>query len=102
VDRGCCGMGGAFGMKCCNYQMSMDLGDALFAALKELEPDMVISECPACRSQIAHGTALPVSHPIMIVKRALATVCTQSESTELGTEEQTASISIPTAVGSGR
>jgi Fe-S oxidoreductase len=77
VDRGCCGMGGTFGMKCCNYEASMEIGEALFAALEELGPDMVISECPACRSQIAHGTGLPVSHPIMIVNRALPTVSTE-------------------------
>jgi len=87
VDRGCCGMGGAFGMKCCNYRASMELGDALFAALEELAPDMVISECPACRSQIAHGTTLPVTHPIMILKRALAPAGAESKSVELRAQE---------------
>lgn len=71
VDRGCCGMGGTFGMKCRNYQMSMEIGAALFTAIKDLRPDMVISECPACRTQIAHGTGLPVTDPIMIIRRAL-------------------------------
>lgn len=71
VDRGCCGMGGTFGMKCRNYQMSMQIGAALFAAIKELQPDMVISECPTCRSQLAHGTGLPVTDPVMIIRRAL-------------------------------
>jgi Fe-S oxidoreductase len=77
VDRGCCGMGGTFGMKCCNYETSMEIGEALFAALEELGSDMVISECPACRSQIAHGTGLPVIHPIMIIRRALPAVRTE-------------------------
>jgi Fe-S oxidoreductase len=77
VDRGCCGMGGTFGMKCCNYETAMEIGKALFAALEEVEPDMVSSECPACRSQIAHGTALPVIHPIMIVRRALPAASTE-------------------------
>ncbi len=71
VDRGCCGMGGTFGMKCRNYRMSMEIGAALFTALREHKPDMVISECPTCRSQIAHGTGLPVTDPVMIVRRAL-------------------------------
>jgi glycerol-3-phosphate dehydrogenase subunit C len=77
LDRGCCGMGGAFGMKCHYYPMSMEIGDALFTAIRELKPDMVISECPACRSQIAHGTGFQAIHPIMIIKRALFPVGTE-------------------------
>lgn len=73
LERGCCGMGGTFGMKYRNYKTSMEIGRDLFAAIKELNPDMVISECPGCRSQIEHGASLPVIHPIMIVRRALAT-----------------------------
>ncbi len=72
VDRGCCGMGGTFGMKRRNYRMSMEIGEALFKALGELRPDLVISECPGCRSQIAHGAGLAVIHPVMIIRRALA------------------------------
>lgn len=71
IDRGCCGMGGTFGLKRRNYEISMAIGQALFAAIQELKPDMVISECPGCRSQIAHGTGLPAVHPIMIIRRAL-------------------------------
>lgn len=80
VDRGCCGMGGTFGMKHRNYKTSMEIGKALFTAIKELKPDMVISECPGCRSQIAHGTGLPAVHPVMIIRRALPTVSTESKS----------------------
>lgn len=78
IDRGCCGMGGTFGMKRRNYRVSMEIGQALFAVLRELKPDMVISECPGCRTQIAHGTGLPAVHPIMIIRRALINEGTRS------------------------
>ncbi|MBP1688588.1 MAG: glycerol 3-phosphate dehydrogenase (quinone) subunit [Deltaproteobacteria bacterium] len=96
VDRGCCGMGGTFGMKCHNYQMSMEIGEALFAALKEHKPDMVISECPTCRSQIAHGTGLPVIDPVMIIRRALRPANRESKSP--GTRNNLTTNNVTTAV----
>lgn len=80
LDRGCCGMGGTFGLKQRNYEMSMEIGESLFAAIREFKPDMVISECPGCRAQIAQGTGLPVAHPVMIIRQALPTGSTESKS----------------------
>lgn len=71
VDRGCCGMGGTFGLKRHNYEISMEIGKSLFEAIEELKPDLIVSECPGCRSQIAHGTRKSVSHPVVLVGHAL-------------------------------
>lgn len=70
VDRGCCGMAGTFGLKKSNYALSMDIGQTLFAEMKRLAPDRVITECPGCKMQIVHGTGITVTHPILIVKEA--------------------------------
>lgn len=70
LDRGCCGMGGTFGMKSSNYEMSMAIGQAVFKEIKQLSPDIVVTECPGCKMQIEHGTGIMVTHPIIIVKQA--------------------------------
>lgn len=73
INRGCCGMGGTFGMKKKNYDISMSIGAALAEAIKEAKPDMVITECPGCKMQIEHlsGTAaLNVQHPIHLLRLA--------------------------------
>jgi glycerol-3-phosphate dehydrogenase subunit C len=70
VDRGCCGMAGTFGIKKSNYALSLAIGDPLFAEIKRLAPDRVITECPGCTLQISQGTGLAVTHPILIIKQA--------------------------------
>ena len=69
-DRGCCGMGGTFGFKRSNYQMSMAIGKPIFEEINRLSPDMVVTECPTCKMQIEQGTSIQVMHPINIMKQA--------------------------------
>ncbi|NQT74622.1 MAG: hypothetical protein HQ553_17935 [Chloroflexi bacterium] len=68
--NGCCGMGGTFGSKKKNYEMSMEIGKDLFDGIKEASPDMVITDCPGCQLQIQQGTGLEVTHPVHIVRQA--------------------------------
>jgi Fe-S oxidoreductase len=70
IDRGCCGMGGTFGMKSSYYAISMAIGKPLFEEIERHAPDLVLTECPACKQQIEHGTGLKVSHPILLFKKA--------------------------------
>ncbi len=46
IDRGCCGMGGTFGMKKKNYSQSIAIGEALARGIREARPDVVLTECP--------------------------------------------------------
>ena len=66
----CCGMGGTFGFKKNNYEMSMDIGRPLFERIKEISAAMVATECSMCKTQIEQGTGLRVVHPVEIVKQA--------------------------------
>lgn len=66
----CCGMGGTFGLKKTNYEMSMTIGYTLFERIKELSPAIVVTECPMCKMQIEQGTGMQVIHPVMLISRA--------------------------------
>jgi glycerol-3-phosphate dehydrogenase subunit C len=73
IDRGCCGMGGTFGMKKKNYAISMAIGSALAEGIREAKPDLVITDCPGCKMQIEHSTGitgLSVQHPIHLLRQA--------------------------------
>ncbi|MDD5171037.1 MAG: heterodisulfide reductase-related iron-sulfur binding cluster [Syntrophales bacterium] len=70
IDHGCCGMGGTFGMKKRNYAISVSIGSALAVGIWEVNPDMVITECPGCKIQIGHTTGANVQHPIHVLRLA--------------------------------
>lgn len=70
IDRGCCGMGGTFGMKKKNYAISIAIGSALAWEIKEVNPDLVITECPGCKMQIEHNTGVNVQHPVHLLRYA--------------------------------
>jgi glycerol-3-phosphate dehydrogenase subunit C len=70
IDHGCCGMAGTFGIKKKNYSLSLAIGEPLFAEIKRLEPNRVITECPGCTMQIKQGTGLSVFHPLLIFRQA--------------------------------
>lgn len=70
IDRGCCGMAGTFGMKRVNYEMSMTIGRPLFDEIRRSAPDVVVTECPACKMQIEQATGVAVLHPVQIIQRA--------------------------------
>ncbi len=70
LEEGCCGMGGTFGFKSDNYEMSMAIGRPLFEEILRLSPAMVVTECPACRMQIQQGTGIKVIHPVIMFKQA--------------------------------
>lgn len=70
-DNGwCCGMGGTFGFKEKNFEMSMAIGRGLFEKIAQLSPDAVVTECAMCKTQIEQGTGLKVIHPAEIIYNA--------------------------------
>ncbi len=70
VDKGCCGMGGSFGVKQSNFDMSMKMGEPLFEGIKQSESDLTTTDCPTCKMQIEQGAACNVKHPIILVRNA--------------------------------
>ena len=71
IDRGCCGMGGTYGLKARSFQASISIGQDLFEAIEASDTELVITDCPACKMQIEHGTGRKVSHPVTVLEQAL-------------------------------
>lgn len=70
LDAGCCGMAGTFGFKQEKYATSMAVGQRLFDGIRTAAPEAVVTECPTCRMQIAHGARVRAIHPVEILLRA--------------------------------
>jgi glycerol-3-phosphate dehydrogenase subunit C len=71
IEADCCGMGGAFGFKKEKYEISQEIGKDLKEAIDRLRPQIILSDCEACRMQIRHLTGLKVLHPIQILRDAM-------------------------------
>lgn len=71
LDNGCCGMSGTYGFKQEKYNISMEIGENLFNAINEYNPDQVITECATCRMQIQHGTQYKALHPVEVFAQIL-------------------------------
>jgi glycerol-3-phosphate dehydrogenase subunit C len=70
VDEGCCGISGTYGVKVEKYDLSMQIGSRLFAAVKAAGSDAVLADCETCRMQVEHGTGARSQHPIEILAQA--------------------------------
>lgn len=69
VDDGCCGMGGTFGLKAANYDLSMAIGRETASRIAATEPDVVVSTCPACRMQLSQLLdGVPCIHPALLLR----------------------------------
>jgi glycerol-3-phosphate dehydrogenase subunit C len=71
LDTLCCGLSGSYGFKAEKYDVGMGVGRHLFESLEALQPDLAVSECGICQTQMQHGTGLPTSHPITILRQAI-------------------------------
>lgn len=68
----CCGIAGTYGYKVEKYQIAMDVGEELFAFVREQGPAAAMTACDSetCRWQLEHGTGYPSRHPIEILAAA--------------------------------
>jgi FAD/FMN-containing dehydrogenase/Fe-S oxidoreductase len=69
-EAGCCGMGGTFGLKAKNRDVSGGIGLNLKNFILENNFDLCITECSSCRMQIEQLTGLPVYHPVEVLCNA--------------------------------
>ena len=67
IADSCCGMGGTFGLKKKNYDLSLAIGEKLFAEIKAAKPDYVVTSCGACKAQISQATSVKVVHPVELL-----------------------------------
>jgi len=66
----CCGMGGTYGLKSKNYDLSMKIGQRLFDEIASSTADQLITGCGACGMQIRQGTMRDSIHPMKLLAEA--------------------------------
>ncbi len=70
MDENCCGFSGSYGFKKKNRNTTDKLGRIAAKALLEVKPDIIISDCGACRMQIENFTDVRVCDPADILKES--------------------------------
>jgi glycerol-3-phosphate dehydrogenase subunit C len=66
----CCGLGGTFGLKKENFDLSMAVGERLFQEIRDSDVDEVVTSCGACAMQIFQGTGRRAIHPLSLLAKA--------------------------------
>jgi glycerol-3-phosphate dehydrogenase subunit C len=63
-------MGGTYGLKSKNYELSLKIGNRLFDEINSSDADQVVTGCGACGMQIYQGTARESLHPLKLLAMA--------------------------------
>lgn len=71
LDSQCCGIGGTYGYKKENYELSQKIGESLFKQIREANVDCVVTDCETCKWQIEMSVPSPVLNPISLLVEAL-------------------------------
>ena len=71
LTTNCCGLGGAYGFKKEKAAISADIGGDLAEEIRELGPELVVTDCEGCRMRIRQITGLEVVHPSRILANVL-------------------------------
>jgi FAD/FMN-containing dehydrogenase/Fe-S oxidoreductase len=66
----CCGLGGLFGMKKGNFELSMEMGDRLFQEIRNSTVERIVTSCSGCALQIYQGTGRRALHPLSLLAMA--------------------------------
>ena len=66
----CCGMGGTYGLKSKNFDLSMKIGQRLFEEINNSRAEQLVTGCGACGMQIHQGTMRESVHPIKLLSQA--------------------------------
>jgi glycerol-3-phosphate dehydrogenase subunit C len=77
----CCGMGGTFGVKAKNADLSGTIAEAVVERIRASGAEAVVTSCGMCRTQLASGTGLPVYHPMELLAESLAASASANWST---------------------
>jgi FAD/FMN-containing dehydrogenase/Fe-S oxidoreductase len=71
VTSECCGLAGSFGAQARRAELSRAVADPLYARIRRLAPEAVITPCGSCKVQDEAQLGLPVYHPLTLLARAL-------------------------------
>jgi glycerol-3-phosphate dehydrogenase subunit C len=72
VTDTCCGMGGTFGLKERHGDLSRAIAEPVLRKVRQARAEAIVTSCGMCRTQLAHGTGLPVYHPMELLAASLA------------------------------
>lgn len=72
LKSGCCGLAGTVGMQQKNHDLAALIGRPLKEAIERKNPDLVVTECAACKMQIEHLTGKTVVHPVKLLAQRLS------------------------------
>ncbi|MFQ5997987.1 MAG: anaerobic glycerol-3-phosphate dehydrogenase subunit C [Candidatus Bathyarchaeia archaeon] len=72
IEEGCCGIAGTYGFKkgIEGYDVSMEIGNDLFNAIRESRIELMVTESSVCSMQIEAGTGSKVVHPSILLNNA--------------------------------
>jgi len=71
LNGGCCGLAGTAGMQAKNHTLCDDIGGFLKDTIDRANPDVILTECAACKMQIEHLTGRRVVHPVKLLAQWL-------------------------------
>jgi glycerol-3-phosphate dehydrogenase subunit C len=68
----CCGIAGTYGYKKEKYEISMNVGQALFDFIRMdlANSPLVVCDSETCRWQITHATGIPAIHPVELIAKS--------------------------------
>jgi FAD/FMN-containing dehydrogenase/Fe-S oxidoreductase len=72
ANEECCGMGGTYGLKARHAETAGAIARPVMDRILDSGAEAVVTSCGMCRTQLAHGTGLPVVHPMEVLADALA------------------------------
>ena len=70
IEKGCSGMGGAFGLTQENFRTSLRIGWELITHMRTKEVTLGATECSSCKFQMEQGTPTPTIHPLKLLALA--------------------------------
>lgn len=66
----CCGMAGIMGYKREFHDASIEMGQKLMQRIREINPEMIFTDCLSCRLQFENLLQYPVRHPAQMLEQA--------------------------------
>ena len=70
IEKACCGIAGTLGYKSETFELSMKIGEPLFADIRGKSPDYVLTGTGTCQMQISQATNIPAIHPVVLLNRS--------------------------------
>jgi glycerol-3-phosphate dehydrogenase subunit C len=71
LEDNCCGLAGSYGFKRKNEETSARLGADAARAIKAVDPDILMSDCGACKMQLGYFAGIPAVDPSEILRESL-------------------------------